>query len=160
MESEPFESLSDFRVRLNDALNDAKEDAIEKLKESFGRKEKTLVDSLQRAMASLEKEKGDTAHSYIRVGATVLGALFGKSRASITTAGTRILKERGDVGRAQARVQKYQQDIEALGYELEEKIDELSEKYSIENMDIEEFSIKLRKTDIVVNGIALVWSAG
>ncbi len=159
MESEPHESLSDFRVRIADALNDAKEDAIDKLKDSFGRKEKTLVDRLQRAMASLEKEKGDTTSSYIKVGATVLGALFGKSRASITTAGTRILKERGDVGRAQARVQKYQQDIEALGFELEEKIDAMSDRYSIDNMDIEEFAIKLRKTDIVVDAIALVWSA-
>ena len=159
MESEPYESLGDFKVRVADALNDAKEEAIDKLKDSYARKEKTLVDRLQRAMASLEKEKGDTTHSYIKVGATVLGALFGKSRASIATAGTRILKERGDVGRAQARVKKYQDDIEALGFELEEKVDELSNRYSIDHMDIEEFAIKLRKTDIVVDPIALLWSA-
>jgi hypothetical protein len=159
MESEPYESLGDFRVRIADALNDAKEAAIDKLKDRYAGKEKTLVDRLQRAMASLEKEKGDTTHSYIKVGATVLGALFGKSRASIATAGTRILKERGDVGRAQARVKKYQDDLEALELEMEEKIDELADRYSADNVETEEFAIKLRKTDIVVDSIALLWSA-
>jgi hypothetical protein len=159
MESEPYESLGDFRVRIADTLNDAREEAIDKLKDRYASKEKTLVDRLQRAMASLEKEKGDTTHSYIKVGATVLGALFGKSRASITTAGTRILKERGDVGRAEARVKKYQDDLEALAFELEEKVDELADRYSIDNVETEEFAIKLRKTDIVVDAIALLWSA-
>lgn len=159
MESEPHESLGEFKVRVADALNDAKEEAIEKLRDRYAGKEKTLVDRLQRAMASLEKEKGDTTNSYIRVGATVLGALFGKSRASIATAGTRILKERGDVGRAEARVKKYQDDLEALGFELEEKVDDLADEYSIEKVVTEEFAIKLRKTDIVVDAIALVWSA-
>ena len=64
-----------------------------------------------------------------------------------------------DVGRAQARVKKYQDDIEALAFELEQKIDELADKYSIDNVETEEFAIKLRKTDIVVDSIALLWSA-
>jgi hypothetical protein len=42
---------------------------------------------------------------------------------------------------------------------MEEKIDELADRYSADNMETEEFAIKLRKTDIVVDSIALLWSA-
>lgn len=85
--------------------------------------------------------------------------LFGKSRASIGTAGTRVLKERGDISRAEERVQKTQAEIDALEAELMEKIDDLDEQFNIEDIAIEEFAIKLRKTDIDIDRIALVWSA-
>jgi hypothetical protein len=157
MESRPNETLGDFRVRIHDALSDAREAGIQKLKERYAKREKTLLDRLDRAMASLEKEKSDSTGSYIKAGITVLGVLFGKSRASIGTAGTRILKERGDISRAEERVQKIHKDIEELGFELEEKLDELAERFNIEDIEIEEFAIKPRKSDIGVDRIALVW---
>ncbi len=159
LESEPYESLSDFKVRLNDLLNEKKEAAIEVLQERFAKKEKVLRDRLERAMERLDKEKADTSNSFLKAGLTVLGALFGKSRASIGVASTRILKERGDVSRQKNRIEKIEDDIEELEEELEEKIDELADKYDIDNVDIEEFSIKPRKTDIQIEDIAVVWKA-
>jgi hypothetical protein len=50
-----------------------------------------------------------------------------------------------------------QEDIEALEYELEDSIDELNEKYNVDNCDIETFKIKPRKTDIDVELCAVVW---
>ncbi len=50
-----------------------------------------------------------------------------------------------------------QEDIEALEYELEDKIDVLNEKFDIENCEIETFKIKPRKTDIDVEICAVVW---
>jgi hypothetical protein len=158
LESRPGETLGDFRVRINDALNDGKEAEIEKLKERYAKKEQTLLDRLDRAMMALEKEKSDSTGSLIKAGVTVLGVLFGKSRASIGTAGTRILKERGDISRAEERVQKIQEQIDALEAELLDKIDELDQRFMIEESAIEPFAIKLRKTDIDVDRIAVVWS--
>jgi len=43
--------------------------------------------------------------------------------------------------------------------ELEEKIDDLVDEYDIENVAIEDFQIKPRKTDIQVNDIAVVWQS-
>lgn len=157
LESEPYESLSDFKVRLNDQLNDNKEDAIEVLQERYTKKEKVLLDRLDRYMEKVEKEESDTTSSFLNAGITVLGALFGKSRASIGRAGSRVLKERGDVGRAKERVEKVQDDLEELEEELEDKIDDLAEEYDIDAIDIEEFSIKPRRTDIQINDIAIVW---
>jgi len=40
---------------------------------------------------------------------------------------------------------------------MEDKIDELNEKYSVDNCEIATFSIKPRKTDIDVEICAVVW---
>ena len=94
-------------------------------------------------------------------GIAVLGALFGKtSPTKIGRAfkkGSNILKERGDMSRAQERMVGIQEDIEALEYELEDTIDELNEKYNVDNCEIETFKIKPRKTDIDVELCAVVW---
>jgi len=157
LESRPYESLGDFKVRLSDVLNEEKEQNIETLQERYAKKEKVLTDRLDRVMEKLEKEEADTTSSFLNVGITVLGALFGKSRASIGRAGSRVLKERGDVSRAEERVEKVKDDLEELEEELEDKIDDLAERFDIEDVNIEEFSIKLRKTDIQVDNIAVVW---
>ncbi len=155
--SKPYESMGDFKVRIADILNDEKEQAIEILQERYAKKEKVLTDRLDRYAMSLEKEESDTTSSFLNVGITVLGALFGKSRASIGRAGSRVLKERGDVGRAKEKVAKVEEDLRDLEEELEDKIDDLVEEYDIEEVDIEDFSIKPRKTDVQINEIAVVW---
>ena len=163
LESRPYESLADFKVRLSDLLNDKKEQEIEKLQTRYGKKEKTLLTRLARAEERLEKEQSDTTGSIFNAGVAVLGALFGRaSTAKVGRAisrGQRIFKEKGDVSRAQERVNEIKEDIEQLEYELEDKIDELADKYDVENLTIEEFAIKLRKTDIEVNNIAIVWKS-
>ncbi len=165
IESKPHETLGDFRVRLQDLLNDKKEEEIERLKERYAKKESLLRDRLQRAIARVEKEEADvsskTTDTMISAGMAVLGALFGhRSTAKIGSTlnkGSRILKERGDVDRAQQRVDEVQKKIEELGDELEEKIDDLEERYSVDSCEIETFSIKPRRSDIGVEEIALVW---
>jgi hypothetical protein len=157
IESAPYESVSDFKIRLTDLLDNKKEQAIEVLQERYAKKEKVLTDRLSRAEEKLEKEESDTSNSFLNVGITVLGALFGKSRASIGRAGSRVLKERGDVNRQEERVEKIKDDIEELEEELEDKVDDFTNEFDIDAVKIEDFAIKLRKTDIQVNDIAVVW---
>ena len=164
LESKVEESESDFKVRLQDMLNDKKEAEIEKLQIRFEKKEKTLLDRLSRAKARVEKEEADSTSSMIETGIAVLGALFGRtSPTKIGRAfkkGSNILKERGDISRAEERMASIQADIEALEYEFEDAIDALSEKYSVENCEIETYRMKPRKTDIDVEHCAVVWRVG
>ena len=161
LESRPGESRSDFMVRLDDLLQEKKEAEIDKLKERYGKKEKTLLDRLARAKERVAKEEADSTSSLIEAGISVLGALFGKT--SVTKIGRavnksgKILKERGEMSRAQQRVADVQEDIELLSEELEEKIDQLQEKYDIDKCEVTEFKIKPRKTDIDIESCALVW---
>ncbi len=161
LESKVGESHTDFLVRLQDLLNEKKEIEIEKLQTRYDKKEKTLLDRLSRAKERVEKEEADSTSSMIETGIAVLGALFGRtSPTKIGRAfkkGTTILKERGDMSRAQERMVAIQDDIEALEYELEDKIDAINEKYNVDNCKIETFKIKPRKTDIDVELCAVVW---
>jgi hypothetical protein len=161
MESKVGESHPDFMVKVQDALTQKKEMQIEKLQERYTKKEKTLMTRLQRAKERVEKESEDSTSSMIDTGIAVLGALFGKPTPTkigrALSKGKKVLKERGDISRAEERVLEVEAEIESLEYELEDKIDALSEQYSIENYEIESFSIKPRKTDIDVEMCAVVW---
>ena len=161
LESKVEESSSDFRVRLQDMLNDKKEIEIEKLQTRYSKKEKVLTNRLSRANERVEKESSDSTSSMIEMGISVLGALFGKASPTkigrAVSKGGRILKERGEMSRAEERVAQINADIEALEYELEDKIDTLYEKYNVDNCEIETFTIKPRRTDIDVENCALVW---
>lgn len=161
LESKVDETLSGFKVRLKDMLEDKKESEIEKLQVRYAKKEKTLVDRLSRAKERVEKESSDSTSSMIETGIAVLGALFGKSSptkiGSALRKGSKILKERGDMSRAEERMVAVEEDIEALEYELEDKVDELNEKYNVDNCEIETYTMKARKTDIDVAHCAVVW---
>lgn len=161
MESKVSESHADFIVRVQDSLNDKKEEQIEKLKTRYAGKEKTLQNRLYRAKEHIAKESSDSTSSMIEAGIAVIGALFGRTSPTkigrAVKKGSKILKERGEMSRAEERLADIQADIETLEYELEDKIDLLNEKFSIDNCEIESFKIKPRKTDIDVEVCAIVW---
>jgi len=161
MESKVSESHADFIVRVQDSLNDKKEEQIEKLKTRYAGKEKTLQNRLDRAKEHIAKESSDSTSSMIEAGIAVIGALFGRTSPTkigrAVNKGSKILKERGEMSRAEERLADIQADIETLEYELEDKIDLLNEKFSIDNCEIESFKIKPRKTDIDVEVCAIVW---
>jgi F0F1-type ATP synthase membrane subunit b/b' len=148
---------------LQDLLAEAREDALDELKEKYGKKEARLQERLSRAMDKVEKEQADANSSLVDVGISVLGALFGrKSVTSIGRAfnkGSRAYKERGQLSRAQEAVEEIKEKIDDLEMELEDKIDELSEEFSIDNHPVESFAIKPRKSDIQIEKIAIVWRA-
>lgn len=164
LESKAEESRRDFTVRLQDVLQEKKELEIEKLQARYGSKEKTLLNRLSRAEEHVGKESSDSTNSMIETGIAALTALFGKASptkvGSVLRKGSKVLKERGDMGRAQERISAIQEDIKALEYELEDKIDTLNERCDIENCEIEEFKIKPRRTDIDVELCAVVWRTG
>jgi hypothetical protein len=161
LESKPKETLDQFRLRLQDVLAEKKEEALDELKEKYGKKEERLLSRLARAQDKIEKEKADSNSSLVDVGISVLGALFGrKSVTSIGRAfnkGSRAYKERGQLSRAQEYFQEVQEQISDLEIELEDKIDELSDQYAMENHPIETFAIKPKKSDISIENIAIVW---
>ncbi|WP_294950975.1 DUF87 domain-containing protein [Sulfurovum sp.] len=163
LESKVHESRSEFIVRIQDMLQQKKEDAIEKLKSRYTSKENILQDRLMRAQERVKKESSDSTSSMIEMGISVLGALFGKTSPTkigrTISKGGRILKERGDMSRAEERVAKVQDDIDTLNDELEEKVDDLNEKYNIEECEVETFKIKPRRTDIEVDCCAIVWKS-
>ncbi|MBW1659593.1 MAG: hypothetical protein JRJ48_03750, partial [Deltaproteobacteria bacterium] len=165
LKSAPGESLTDFKVKVQDAIRDLKEEEIERFQEQFGKKERMIQRRYARAKERLEKEEADvaakTTDSIINAGVAVLGALFGRrSVGRVGTAlksGKRVLKERGDVSRAKARVQAIEQEFAELEDTFHEKVDLLDMKYDPENFPIDEIVIKPRRSDVSIKSCALVW---
>lgn len=171
-ESEPEESLADFKIRLGDLLREKKEDATEKLRAKFAVRRRRLEDRLERALYKLEKEQQDvkskTADSLVSFGTAVLGAFFGRKtfsagnirRAASGVRGVgRVAKEKGDVQRTEEMIEALQLDIDALAVEIEEKLAELSQQFALENYPVETFAIKPRRSDIFDVRVVLLWEA-
>ena len=161
LNSKPNESLSDFKIRLKDILDEKKEKEIEALQGRYEKKEKTLMKRLQRAQDKVAKEKADASKSMIDTGIAILGALFGRTSSAklggILTKGNRTYKEHGDIGRAEEALAEIHEELELLAEELEEKIDELDEKFKVDNIEIKDASLKPKKSDITLEEFSLVW---
>ncbi len=169
-ESVVEESRGDFNVRFGDHLREEKDRAVEKLRKKFEIRQDRLEKKLQTAYNRLEKEKMDvktkTTDSLISFGVAAIGAFFGRkmlSASNISKAATgmrsvgRVAKEKGDVTRAETVVVDLQQECDDLSVEIEERINELTETFSIDNYEVENFYIKPRRSDIFDVHMVLLW---
>ena len=168
--SEPGETEGDFRVRLQQAASEKRDQAIAKLRKRYASKATTLENRLLRAEQAIQREqqqsskkKMDTAISF---GTAILGAVLGRKRLSATTAnkmGTAIRsagsarKEAGDVKRAQQTAAKVRTDIAALNKQLEGEIKALDTAYNAQSEELAETPVRPKTTDIHVALIGLGW---
>jgi len=169
-ESMVDESRGDFSVRFGDHLREQKDRAVEKLRQKYEVRQDRLEKKLQTASNRLEKEKMDvktkTTDSLISFGVAAIGAFLGRkvlSAANIGKAATgmrsvgRVAKEKGDVARAEEMVADLQRECDELSVEIEERINELVETFSVDNYEVEHFSIKPRRSDIFDLRMMLLW---
>jgi len=169
-ESDPDESLRDFKVRFNDHLREQKDLAVEKLRQKYQVRQERLEQKLNNALDKLEKEKVDvktkTTDSLISFGVAVVGAFFGRKTFSATNIGKaatgmrsvgRVAKEKSDVKRVELDVEEIQSALQTLAAEIETQVSELADSFNAENYEIETFTIKPRRSDIFEVRIALLW---
>lgn len=168
--SVPGETEGEFRIRLQQAASEMRDQAVAKLRKRYATKVTTLENRLMRAQQSIEREqqqaskkKLDTAVSF---GAAILGAVLGRKRWSTSTAtrvGTAIKtaggagKEAADVARARQTAEKVKRDIDALNEELEAEVDELDSAFDAQSEELQEIRIKPKLTDIHVQLVGLAW---
>jgi len=167
--SEPMESERDFRIRLTHSLHELRDEEIENLKKKYESKINSLNEKIRKAeqqlgvqSAQYQQQKLDAA---ISLGATVLGALFGRksTRGTIGRAGTtisktsRTMKEKQDVANAEENIKTLNQQISDLNSELESEISLISEKYDTDKFELEEIKIRPKRSDISVKSLSLAW---
>ena len=168
--SKQEESLNDFRLRIQDRLNEKIDEEVEKLQTRFEKNQDSLEKKLDKLYVKLEKEKDQatakTTNTLISIGSSILGAFFGKSVLSKTNIGkvargakgaSAILKERSDVKFVEKDIQSLNIEIEELEETLIEKVEQINKEYSISNYEIEEFNINLRRKDIYNTKIEILW---
>lgn len=168
--SKQNESLSDFKIRLQDRLNETIDDAVDKLQQKYQKSSDTLEKKLDMLSDRLQREQvqatAATTDTLISIGSSILGAFFGKSLATRTTIGkiasgakgaNRVLRERGDIKRVEEEMQEVQGDMDALKGSLEKEIEMINEVNQLSRLSIEEFYITPKRSDIFNLKQALVW---
>ncbi len=165
------ETEGDFRARLQHLAREKRDLAMEKLRKKYTPKLGRLQDRLRRAETRVSKEKSQYGQqkmqTAISLGATLLGAVFGRKVTSSGTVGRatttfrgvgRAAREKEDIERAMHEVKVVQDKLYQMEEEFQEEMDKIKDAYSPEDLELEEIIIRPRKSDIFVTPLSLVWS--
>jgi hypothetical protein len=168
--SRPGETEADFRGRLQQGSREARDAALDGLRQKYAAREAALQERLRRAEQAVAREKQDVTaagiQTAISVGATVLGALFGRKAISSSTIGRattaarsagRTAKQAGDVGRANETVEAVQQQIRDLDGQLQEELSAAQAATDPASEKLETLTLRPKKSDVTVKKLMLVW---
>ncbi|MFW3425760.1 ATP-binding protein [Aliarcobacter butzleri] len=168
--SKQTESLNDFKIRLQDRLNEKIDLEVEKLKIKFVKENDSIETKLSKLYEKLQKEEiqatSTTTDTIISIGTSLLGSFFGNSVINKTNIGkvatsakgaSKILKERNDVKQVENEILELQQQKEALKTLLENEIEKINLANQSSNFPIEEIFIKPKRSDIYNTKLALLW---
>lgn len=168
LSSKQNESLDDFKIRVQDRINEKIDEEIEKIKLKFEKEKDSLEDKLLKLQVKLQKEQeqanATTADTLISIGTSLLGAFFGSSKASSlgkiasgVKASTKVLKERNDIKFVEEEMGLIEEELNLLQKNLSDEITKINEKYQISNFNIEEIFIKPKRSDIFDIKLELLW---
>ncbi len=168
--STPGEAEGDFRVRIVQGVKEQRDLLVEKLRAKYTPKLATLQEQLRRAQQRVEKEQSQANASTVtaaaQVGASILGALFGRKLASAATANkavtsvraaTRVMNDRKDIGMAEETVEAVQQRWKDLDTQFQAEAAKILEGTNPESLILEEISISPKKTNIKITQLSLAW---
>jgi hypothetical protein len=165
LESKPGESKSEFAARVQLADREDRDAGVEKLRARFATKIQRMQDRVRRAEARVDREKSQydqqKLQAGISMGATVLGAIFGRGglgRATSAARGAgRVAREREDVERAEDELRDLHETVRALEIEVEEEVRAYLAEREAHVAELEELVVRPRKSDLVVTDLKLAW---
>uniref|UniRef100_UPI0040478AD6 helicase HerA domain-containing protein n=1 Tax=Aliarcobacter sp. TaxID=2321116 RepID=UPI0040478AD6 len=168
--SKQNETLSDFKIRLQDRLNEKIDDEVEKLQIKFEKTNDLIDNKLSKLYEKLEREEEQatqtTTDTLISIGTSLLGAFFGKSVLNKTNIGKvassakgagKILKERNDIKYVEEDINELLNERENLKHILEKEIEKINTQNISSNYEIEEIFIKPKRSDIYNIKLELLW---
>jgi hypothetical protein len=168
LSSQPGESEREFRIRVQQARHEARDAAVERLRDKYAPKVARLTDRVAKAQESVAKERQQVGQqrmqTAVSIGATLMGALMGRRAVSLSTLGRattaargvgRAAKEAEDVARAETRVTELQSELSTLHAALQAEIDAIAADAGEE--PIESVAIKAKRGGVNVRLLALAW---
>jgi hypothetical protein len=170
LNAKPGETEGEFTARANLALREQRDIEIEKLRRQYAPKLAALDERLRRAEDRVSREQsqasGQKFQTAVSVGASILGALFGRrvisvgnmSRAATAMRGAgRISREQDDVARAQESVTVLQQQLTDLQADFDTESARLQSAASLAPSDIQTLKLHPRKGDVTITALSLAW---
>jgi hypothetical protein len=171
--SRPGESERDFRIRLQIAQREQRDAAKEALQKKYAPKLAALNEKKRRAEERVTREADQASakkvETALSVGASMLGALFGRKTLSATNIGrmttaaksaSRTMKESKDVALATENVAAIDQQIQDLDARLQSEIAGIEAQPDATTAPLETIAVKPKKTQIAVRKVVLAWVPG
>ncbi len=166
LHSKDDESLSDFRLRLKDRLNERIDEQIEKLKERFSKDNERLESKLMRLNERLSgaesKASASKTDALINIGTSILGAFFGSGRSASKIASgaknaNKLLRGSEQVKLLQSDIAQIEIEQDRLREKLEDELSKIKDENDIDRFIVDEIYINPRRTDIYDIKLSLVW---
>ena len=168
--SMPGESERDFRVRLQQAGREQRDQQSEALRKKYAPKIAALQDRIRRAEQMVDRQQAESRSSQfqaaISVGATILGAFLGRKTISAGNIGKattairgagRVMKESQDVSQAEDNVAVLRQQSAALETEFKTEADALAAATDPLTEKLDSLSLRPTKSNITIKLVALAW---
>jgi hypothetical protein len=166
--SAPGETERDFVVRVQEANRAARDAAVDALRKKYGPKQAQLAEQLRRAEASVGRETAQASQQKLQtglsMGATILGAIFGRKAIGAGTLGRattaargvgRTMKETEDIKRATENVEAVRARMRALEEELLQETRKITEGSA--QASIERLSLSPKRGQVSVQLVGLGW---
>jgi hypothetical protein len=164
-------SESEFRAQVTLMLREKRDEAIENLRRKFAPKMTSLSDQIRRAQERVERERSQLSeqkmNTALSVGTSILGALLGRKKLSVTNIGRvgtaarsagRIGRESNDVARAEESLEVLLGRQRELESDFAAETERLRANYDPAAVTLERVVVKPKKTEIRVEEVALLWS--
>ncbi|MDW7728931.1 MAG: DUF87 domain-containing protein [Bacillota bacterium] len=168
--SEPGESERDFRVRLQQSAREQRDAAMDKLRQKYNSRISTMEERVRRAEQAVSRQedqaKQHKMQTAISVGTTLLGSFLGKSAVNASTLGRATTAARGagramskqeDIKRAAETLEVHRQQLHDLEAEFKRETDLLAAAMDPLTEELDQFTVKPLKKDILLKMFALAW---
>ena len=165
----PGESEGDFRIRAAQLLREQRDEQVAKLREKYAGKIAALAERERRAEAKVENEKAQLSRqrmgTAVHFGAAALSILLGRRAGGLgrATTGigamTRAGKEKLDVQQAGETLEAVRRQRAELESEAGQEVARLMESFDPERLAVSSVRVEPRRSDTVVQQIALAWVA-
>ncbi len=170
--SHPGESERDFRIRLQQAAREERDRVAETLKQKYAPKLAALAERKRRAEIAVEQQKSQKNQAFLQtamsVGTGLLSAFLGRKAISATSVSKAATAVR-QAGRSWQQVQDVEQASENSGQidaqlaelqrQFEQEVAAQQAKLDPQTEPLEAVTIRLKKTNIEVQLVALAWKA-
>ncbi|MFN0149686.1 MAG: helicase HerA domain-containing protein [bacterium] len=167
------ESEGEFRARLAHRAHEDRDALKEKIRAKAAPQLARIEERLRTAVQRAEREKAQyeqqKMQSAISIGATVVGALFGRKIASTGNVGRattaargmgRAAREREDAARAEESVDDLRARLAEIEAQIEADLATAAGPVDPASIALEPLEIRPRKSDISVTRVGILWGAG
>ena len=166
------ESERDFRIRVQNAQREARDAEVESVRQKFAVKRAALEDKLRRADQGVTREQQQATsqklQTAVSIGATVIGALFGRKAISAGTIGRattaargfgRSAKEMQEVQLAQQNAEATRQALADMDAQITEQTKDIAARFDADAANVEKIAVAPKRGQVTVQFVALGWRA-